>query len=45
LLETAAAEDFNSGKIISSVEFTTFMLIFLIAVFISYIIYRSQNKR
>ena len=46
LLKSAvAAKDFSGGTLIDLVEFATFVVIFLIAVFVAYMIYRSKNKR
>lgn len=45
LLDSASANNFSDSLLINLVEFSTFVLIFLIAVFISYMIYRSKNKR
>lgn len=45
LLNAVAANNFSDSLLINLVEFSTFVLIFLIAVFISFMIYRSKNKR
>lgn len=42
---TPEINNFADNTLISSVEFSIFVLIFLIAVFIAYMIYRSKKKR
>lgn len=45
LLYAVRANNFPDTTLINAVEFITFVLIFLIAVFIAYLIYRSKKRR